>query len=190
MTSNVMKLSDVCEFSESRVTTSFLDFDTYISTENMRPNKEGIAPAKRLPTAKQVKAYKKNDVLLSNIRPYFKKIWFADRDGGCSNDVLVVRAKENNDPKFLYYLLSDDTFFDYATATARGTKMPRGDKSAIMQYEIPDVPMNEQIMIAEMLSVLDAKIEQNKVINNHLAPKSVTDNSPDIRRGSKESRAA
>jgi type I restriction enzyme S subunit len=114
--------------------------NTYISTENMLPNKEGFTRSAGLPTVSHVQSYKAKDVLVSNIRPYFRKIWFADRDGGCSNDVLVLRASEKCFPEFLYYLLSDDSFFDYTTATAKGTKMPRGDKSAIMQYDVPDLP--------------------------------------------------
>ena len=73
----------------------------------------------------------KYDTLVSNIRPYFKKIWFAESDGGCSNDVLVLRAKEGIDAKFLYYVLADDAFFDYSNATSKGTKMPRGDKKRV-----------------------------------------------------------
>ena len=40
--------------------------------------------------------YKKGDVLIANIRPYLRKIWFANSDGGCSADVLVFHAKENH----------------------------------------------------------------------------------------------
>jgi type I restriction enzyme S subunit len=108
-------------------------------------------------------------VLVSNIRPYFRKIWFADREGGCSNDVLVMRARENCNPRFLYYLLSSDNFFDYATTTAKGTKMPRGDKEAIMQYEVPILPLAIQIRIANVLSTLDNKIANNTAINHCLA---------------------
>jgi type I restriction enzyme S subunit len=124
-------LSDICSFADGRITVSDLDLGNYISTENMLPNKEGVAHSSGLPTLQQVQAYRKGDILVSNIRPYFRKIWFADCNGGCSNDVLVLRAKKNCNPKFLYYLLSDNNFFDYATATAKGTKMPRGDKTAI-----------------------------------------------------------
>lgn len=162
------KLSDVCTFADGRVAVAALDLDSYISTENMLPNKEGITRSAGLPTINQTQAYQAEDVLVSNIRPYFRKIWYANRDGGCSNDVLVFRAKKNVYPNFLYYLLSNDTFFDYATATAKGTKMPRGDKSAIMQYEVPDLPLDVQIGIADTLSALDAQIAGNKTINHHL----------------------
>ena len=182
------ELSDLCYFADGRVAVANLDLDTYISTENMLPNKEGITRSAGLPTVRQTQAYQTDDVLVSNIRPYFKKIWHADRDGGCSNDVLVLRAKGGCNPGFLYYLLSDNNFFDYATATAKGTKMPRGDKGAIMRYEVPDLPIDVQIGIADTLSALDARIAENRAINHHLASMSATDNSPDMRRGKRASR--
>ena len=101
----ISKLSDLCYFAEGRVAVDDLDVDTYISTENMLSNKEGIARSSGLPTLCQTQAYQVDDVLISNIRPYFRKIWIADRNGGCSNDVLVLRAKETCNPRFLYYLL-------------------------------------------------------------------------------------
>ena len=162
------KLSDICTFADGRIAVADLDLTSYISTENMLQNKEGITRSAGLPTVNQTQAYQAEDVLVSNIRPYFRKIWYADRDGGCSNDVLVFRAKENVYPSFLYYLLSDDTFFDYATATAKGTKMPRGDKGAIMRYKVPDLPLDIQIGIADTLAALDARIAENKAINHHL----------------------
>jgi len=187
----IKMLSDLCFFAEERIAVADLDIDKYISTENMLPNKEGTSRSAGLPTISQTQAYKTNDVLVSNIRPYFKKIWFAKHDGGCSNDVLVFRAKDNCNSEFLYYLLSDDAFFDYATATAKGTKMPRGDKGAIMRYEVPDLSLDLQIKIAVTLSALDARITINKEINHHLTPTmSDTDSSPDIRRGKRVSRRA
>ena len=167
MTSNTM-LSDLCFFADGRVPVSDLDLGAYISTENMLPNKEGITRSAGLPTISQTQAYQAEDILISNIRPYFRKIWLADRDGGCSNDVLVLRAKEKVYPNFLYYLLSNNAFFDYATATAKGTKMPRGDKGSIMRYEVPDLPLDVQIGIADTLSSLDARIANNTAINHHL----------------------
>lgn len=162
------KLSDICTFTDERIVVTDLDLNNYISTENMLQNKEGVIRSARLPTVNQIQAYQPGDVLISNIRPYFKTIWYADRSGGCSNDILILRAKENTYPGFLYYLLSDNAFFNYATATAKGTKMPRGDKDAIMKYEVPNLPIGIQIKIADILSALDPQISNNKAINNHL----------------------
>ena len=161
-------LADTCEYAKGKVDVAILDEETYISTENMMPNKGGINSASSLPTISQTQAFLAGDVLVSNIRPYFKKIWFAEFDGGCSNDVLVFRAKDGVSKRFLYYVLADDTFFDYSMATSKGTKMPRGDKAAIMKYEVPDFTYEEQEKIAGILEVLDRKIQLNTEINENL----------------------
>jgi type I restriction enzyme S subunit len=162
------KLSDICEYAKGKIKVSALDENTYISTENMLPNKGGITKAASLPTQEQTQAFMKNDVLVSNIRPYFKKIWYATFDGGCSNDVLVFRAKDGVSSRFLHYVLADDTFFDYSMATSKGTKMPRGDKKAIMEYEVPELLYEDQCKIAGILEVIDEKIELNTNINKNL----------------------
>lgn len=161
-------LADICEYAKGKVDVAILDDETYISTENMMPNKSGITSASSLPTIAQTQVFLAGDVLVSNIRPYFKKIWFAEFDGGCSNDVLVFRAKDGVSKRFLYYVLSDDTFFDYSMATSKGTKMPRGDKAAIMKYEVPDFTYEEQEKIAGVLEALDRKIQLNTEINENL----------------------
>jgi type I restriction enzyme S subunit len=163
------KLSDICEYAKEKIKVSVLDENTYISTENMLPNKGGITQATTLPAQEQTQAFMKNDVLVSNIRPYFKKIWYATFDGGCSNDVLVFRAKDGVNSQFLHYVLADDTFFDYSMATSKGTKMPRGDKKAIMDYEVPKLSYEEQGKIADILKVIDEKIGLNVAINKNLA---------------------
>lgn len=166
-------LADICEYAKGKVDVAILDDETYISTENMMPNKGGITSASSLPTIAQTQVFLAGDVLVSNIRPYFKKIWFAEFDGGCSNDVLVFRAKDGVSKRFLYYVLSDDTFFDYSMATSKGTKMPRGDKAAIMKYEVPDFTYEEQEKIAGVLEALDRKIQLNTEINENLLQQAI-----------------
>ena len=163
------KLSDICSYVKERLDNSYVNNRNYISTENMISNKGGISVATSLPDSNKVQAYSKNDILISNIRPYFKKIWLADMDGGCSNDVLVFRANENVDPVFLYYVLADDAFYDYSMSTSKGTKMPRGDKRALMNYQVPNFALGVQIKIAKLLSCLDQKIKNNNAINKNLA---------------------
>ena len=162
------KLADICDFAKEKTDVSGLDENRYISTENMMPNKGGITRATNLPSTVQTQAFSAEDTLVSNIRPYFRKIWYAQSNGGCSNDVLVFRRKKNVHPRFLYYVLADDAFFDYATSTSKGTKMPRGDKQAIMNYPVPNISWDEQHKIAEILSNIDGKIEINTAINKNL----------------------
>ncbi len=163
------KLSSLCQYAKGKTAVSELNSKSYISTENMLPNKGGIVDAASLPSVEYTQQFQVNDILVSNIRPYFKKIWFADFSGGCSNDVLVFRANERCDPLFLYYVLANDTFFEYATATSKGTKMPRGDKTAIMQYDVPEFDLDTQRRIGSLLASLDLRIANNKKINDNLA---------------------
>ena len=163
-----VKLGEICSYGKERIGVASLTSATYISTENMQPNRGGVVLASSIPDKGCVVAYKKDDVLVSNIRPYFKKIWQASHDGGCSADVLVFRNRENVNAKFLYYSLSADSFFDYSMATAKGTKMPRGDKNSLMEYGVKLPPLAEQCRIAEILGSLDDKIELNNRINRNL----------------------
>lgn len=105
-------LNEVCKYVNSKIKIDKISTHNYISTENMLPHKGGIKVAANLPDSNTVSHYSENDILTSNIRPYFKKIWIATNSGGCSNDVLVFRAKKGTDAKFLYYVLSDNNFFN------------------------------------------------------------------------------
>ena len=158
----------------SKIEVSEINESNYVSTENMLSNKGGITIASSLPDTKSVRKYLPQDILINNIRPYFKKIWYSDMIGGCSNDVFVIRSKENYDSKFLYYVLSSDDFFSYVMANAKGTKMPRGDKKVIQNYEVPNFSIDEQKRISFVLSEIDKKIEVNKMINKNLEKTLIT----------------
>ena len=162
------KLKDICDYGKDRIEVSSLDNSNYISTENMLPNRAGVTTATTLPTGELTPSFEIDDTLVSNIRPYFKKIWKATFSGGCSADVLVFKAKGNISKDYLYYVLADEEFFKYSMATSKGTKMPRGDKTSIMNYPVKLPPLSTQQKIAAILSSLDDKIELNNKININL----------------------
>jgi len=161
-------LRDVCSYVSCKTPVEQIQLVDYVSTENLLQNKGGLSVANKLPSGK-VTAFQAGDVLVSNIRPYFKKIWLADRSGGASNDVLVFRKLNDNVyEKYLYYILADDRFFAFSTASASGSKMPRGDKTQIMNYPVNLPPLDQQKKIADILSSLDEKIELNRRMNETL----------------------
>ena len=164
-----MKLFDICDYVTSRTT----NIENYISTENMLPNKGGVCTPSNVPSGAAIE-YKVGDILISNIRPYFQIIWQADCDGACSADVLCIRANNKADNKFLYYLLSQQLFFDYVMSGAKGCKMPRGDKKQIMQWQISLPALEEQRRIAGILGAIDDKIENNRRINDNLEQQAQT----------------
>ena len=161
-------LKHICQYRTNKVDVNHIDLDMYVSTENMLPNKQGICISKSYPESGYVNEYKQGDILISNIRPYFKKIYLAKNDGGCSADVLVITPQKGINNVFLYYLLSQDSFFDYVMSGSKGCKMPRGDKKYIMEWSIPVFDSINQQQIAGILSSLDAKIETNNKLNEKL----------------------
>lgn len=129
-------LADICSYSKDKIEISKLSLDTYYSTENMLPEKSGAVKATSLPTTSQTTACHKGDTLISNIRPYFKKIVYCEDDCGCSTDVLCFKPVHPRYTAYLFSTLYADSFFDFMVAGAKGTKMPRGDKQQIMTYPV------------------------------------------------------
>lgn len=164
-----MKLSDFAYYSKDKIKSNLVTLDDYITTDCLLPNKEGKTKAENLPPKIcSLTKYQKNDILIGNIRPYLKKIWLANQDGGCSNDVLVLRAREGCSSQYIYYSLLADSFFDHMMKGKKGSKMPRGDKNQILSYPLADNSPIVQSQITAILSVLDDKITINKRINTVL----------------------
>ena len=161
-------LGEICSYRSEKANASNIGSDLYISTESMAPNKGGISPASSIPETGRVSLFRQGDTLVSNIRPYFKKIWHADQNGYCSNDILVFEPNDASISDYLYWLLSGDQFFDYVMATSKGTKMPRGDKSAIMNYAVPSNDETARRMIVSIMNPIQSKIEANTKLNGYL----------------------
>jgi type I restriction enzyme S subunit len=166
MSSSIL-LSIAAKYSDDRINGSKVSRDCFVTTDSMVQDKGGITITPVLPKGNLI-AYSKGDILIGNIRPYLKKIWYANRNGGCSPDVLVIQAKSSIDSKFLYYSLFRDDFFNHMMNGSKGTKMPRGDKSQILRFQIPKIELTTQQKIASVLSALDSKIELNNRINAEL----------------------
>ena len=136
----------------------------------MRPHFGGVYALKERPNSESVTAYQEGDILFSNIRPYFRKIWLATHSGGCSADVLCIRAdKAQCLPRYLYYILTTDNFITDYLKGCKGAKMPRGEVNRMLNYDIPLPPLPEQKRIAGVLGAIDEKIEVNRAKINSLS---------------------
>ena len=154
-------LSAICDYVTEKVIFSEVDTSVYVSTENILPDKQGIGSFGMTSPSDRVTYFREKDVLVSNIRPYFKKMWFATTSGGCNADVLCFRALDKRYSYLLKSILFQDSFFDYVMSGAKGTKMPRGDKKHIMQYQIPCF-LDTQL---QKFNELASSIEHNQALN-------------------------
>lgn len=159
-------LSEVAEYSQTRVEAVDLDETNFVGVDNLVADKGGRVDASYPPNTARLTAYEPGDILLGNIRPYLKKVWRATNEGGCSGDVLAIRLKDADradlDSEFLYYLLSSDGFFAYNMQHAKGAKMPRGSKAAILNYRIPVPPSEVQreiVRVLDKFTQLEAELE-------------------------------
>ena len=151
-------LSGIAEIVNEKIRVEAISSSSYVSTENLLPEFAGMAATGNLPPVISVTRFQPKDILISNIRPYLKKVWQADIHGGASNDVLVVRAKSHVDANYLAALLRSDHFIDYVMRGAKGVKMPRGEISMIREFPIPCPSDAEQQKIAACLTSLDTLI--------------------------------
>lgn len=158
----MIRLDQICEYQTNRIDYSSIDPANYISTENMLQDCKGRTYYEGSPEANTVIEYKKGDILVSNIRPYLQKIWFADCDGGCNPDVLVIRLKDpmRYSSEFVYYALRRKAFFDHMMQDKSGVKMPRGNKINNLRFAIPNVNIDEQIKILNKVRLMEQIIRE------------------------------
>ena len=147
-------LRDICYQVTDHVDYGNANQETYVSTESLMQNKGGRQLASSLPTTGKITRYRIGDTLISNIRPYFKKIWYAPFEGTCSGDVIVFRANDPSNAPYLHACLRQDSFFDYVMQGAKGTKMPRGDKKQMMEFKVASSCSTKDLIL------LDSAIKQ------------------------------
>ena len=153
-----MVISEVASQIRDKIPASAIRAEDYVSTDNMRPYFGGIDASSSLPPSGNVTAYQEGDILLSNIRPYFRKTWFATHNGGCNADILCIRANPDKCvPKYLYYLFTTNNFVNDYLKSCKGAKMPRGDVQRLLdyQFELPD--LSTQLRIAGVLQTSEVR---------------------------------
>ena len=120
--------------------------------------------------------FRNGDTLLAKITPCLEngKTAFVnclqeDEIGFGSTEFIVLRAKENIDERFLYYLSISPEFRKQAISLMEGTsgrKRVNENALKISDFLIPD--FEEQRKIANILSAIDDKIQTNNQINQEL----------------------
>ena len=157
----VKKLGEVSVFPSKRVNIADLTPSQYIGVENLRKDKKGVEFSQTLPNADKAIEFITDDILIGNIRPYLRKIWISNINGGASGDVIIVRKNTPSImPMYLFKVLSTETFFEYDNANTHGAKMPRGDKKMIELFPIPLTPLSLQQDFAKRIELIEQQKAQ------------------------------
>ena len=179
---NSVKLSSVLFFVSERSRIDATNKENYVTTDNMLQDFKGIRRFDGETTAESGIQYKEKDILLSNIRPYLKKLWFSDTVGVASPDVIVMRVITADlvNEKFIYLQLRTQKFIDYVMLDVSGVKMPRGKKAHIEKYSIILPSIEEQNNIIKTVEEYESEIStlqsrlselsgmKNKVLEKYL----------------------
>jgi len=138
----------------------------YVGLENIESNSGNLvgevnAEMKSIKSTKTV--FKKGDILYGKLRPNLNKVWFADREGICSTDILVLRSKTENINSELYSLiLRNDEFNAEVLKGLKGSQLPRisFDYFASLKIPVPSLEMQEKLL-------REMKKEEEIIVSNH-----------------------
>lgn len=105
------------------------------------------------------------DIIISTVRPNRRSFLYlkAVEEGDiASTGFAILRAKQNVDSRFIYYLISEQKFTDYLVSHATGSAYPAVSPESIMNAPVPLLNYAKQKTIADILSSLDDKIKLNR----------------------------
>ncbi|MDN3665790.1 restriction endonuclease subunit S [Algibacter miyuki] len=165
------KLEDIAKLRKEGIKPSDFNGEKYLGLEHIGQGNfllDGIGNASEVSSNKS--KFVEGDILYGKIRPYFKKVYRPKFSGICSTDMLIINTKNESlvSQSYLHQFIKTQEFTDKATETSTGTKMPRADWNNLKQWEIPFPPLPEQTQIANILSAIDDKIENNLATNKTL----------------------
>lgn len=113
---------------------------------------------------------KKGDIVFSRVGSVDRCSFVDQKHDGWmfSGRCLRVRPSEEVDPLFLYYFFCLNTTKEFVRSIAVGATMPSINTKLLGEVEVVCPEIEEQRKIADILSKIDDKIEENQKINENL----------------------
>ena len=151
-TKETTRLADLCDLIADPVRPGTLTESLYLGLENLAsgrlvPIGGGLSSNVRSTAS----AFQPGDVLYGKLRPYLDKAVLAKEAGVCTTELLVLRAKEDVDPRFLAAVVHSPRFVEYAIAGTTGVQHPRTSWAHTCEFEVHTFTFDEQQRIADIL---------------------------------------
>lgn len=113
-----------------------------------------------------MKLFSAGDILIARRNVYLKRAAFADFDGVCSGDAIVLRPKSDKRiaEGILPLILNTNLFWDYAIKHAAGTMSKRLSVKNLLSFEfdVPAIEEQQRILIA--VAALDECIDSCRAL--------------------------
>ncbi len=132
------KIEKLCDEKRIGIKLKDLEYNTkYIGLEHLPRKSISIKDSDTVESIQSDKLlFKDRDILFCKIRPYLHKVALAHFAGACSTDTIVIRPRKVEYEGLILFTVFSTTFIELATASAKGTKMPRADWDFLKKLEI------------------------------------------------------
>lgn len=147
-----MQLADLCDLVATHVNPADRPYDLYVGLEHIASGRfvrQGEGRSVDVHSAKH--AFQPSDVLYGKLRPYLDKAVLVNDAGICTTELLVLRPKEDVDPRFVVGVVHTPSFVQHAVAGTTGVQHPRTSWRHISSFKLPDFSSEEQAKIASLL---------------------------------------
>ena len=114
---------------------------------------------------------KKGDIIVARTGATIGVSKYIDKDykSVYNNGLIRIRAKDENNPKYIYYLLQSNNYKNFIKTISMGTStQPNMQMNDLLNLEVPNFDRSKQDKIVELLGRIDKKIELNNETNNNL----------------------
>lgn len=160
-----MRLSDLCEFIAVQVDPADYTNSVYVGLEHLAPGRLNRIDNGKGGDVRSAKyAFRPGDILYGKLRPYLDKAILVRDAGICTTELLVLRPKQDTDPRFLVSAVHSPSFVEHAVAGTTGVQHPRTSWDHIADFELLDFGSTEQRRIASVLWDLHDLIVANEAV--------------------------
>ena len=165
----VVRLGDVCSFEKEQDVHTGL---AYVGLENIESGTGRLLGATNAVSVKSATfRFSSEHVLYGRLRPYLNKVLLPDFEGHCSTEIFPIRPGPDVSRRYLAHWLSMDATVKSIDATSTGSRMPRANMNAVLDFELPVPPVSEQHRIVAILDgafedIATAKANAEKNLQN------------------------
>lgn len=165
MNQATMRLADLCDVVTDRVEPEEQPDAVYVGLKHLETGRFARkSEGKAAETKSSKSAFRAGDILYGKLGAYLDKAVLVEDEGICSTDILVVRSRQDVDPRFLLGVLHSPQFIEHAVAGTTGVSHPRTSWSHISGFQFPSYSPEEQKNIGDFLWLMHKALTASEAV--------------------------